>query len=70
MEIMTPKERVFETLKNLLRIVAEAGDLNTERERLKIALDRCVSWETELADKEAPNAQSKRAFTRRFAFDC
>lgn len=50
MEPMTPKERVFGTLRNLQRIVEETTDLNTERERLATALDRCVSWESELAD--------------------
>ncbi len=50
-ENMTPKERVFGTLRGLIFRIANAEDLNSERERLVIALDRCISWESELIDK-------------------
>jgi hypothetical protein len=50
-ENMTPKERVFGILRGLIFRIANAEDLNSERERLVIALDRCISWESELIDK-------------------
>jgi len=57
MEQMTPKERVFGTLRNLQRIVAETENLNTERERLETAIDRCISWESELVDVVTHNVE-------------
>lgn len=50
-ETLSPKERVFGTLRGLIFRIANAEDLNSERERLVIALDRCISWESELIDK-------------------
>ena len=55
MENLTPKERVFGTLRNLKRIVENAPDLTAERERLRVALDRCLSWEYEVMDVEPHN---------------
>lgn len=52
MENITPKERVFGTLRSLIFRIANADDLNIERERLVISLDRCISWEEELIDKD------------------
>lgn len=52
---MTPKERVFGTLRNLLRIVSETENLNMERKRMETAIDRCISWESELVDVVSPN---------------
>ncbi|MBI4293624.1 MAG: hypothetical protein HY661_19280 [Betaproteobacteria bacterium] len=54
-EPLTPHQRVFGTLKNMLRIATEAPDLNAERERLKLGLDRAISWESELVDKSTNN---------------
>jgi hypothetical protein len=45
---MTPKERVFGTLKNLLKIVDSGTSLDADRARIKLALERCVSWESQL----------------------
>lgn len=53
MDNMTPKERVFGTLRNLQRLVDEADDLNVIKDRLAVAIDRCISWESELADLDA-----------------
>ena len=53
MDNMTPKQRVFGTLRNLQRLVDEADDLNTIRERLSVALERCITWEGELVDLDA-----------------
>lgn len=53
MDNMTPKERVFGTLRNLQRLVDEADDLNAIKDRLSVAIDRCISWESELADLDA-----------------
>jgi hypothetical protein len=61
MEHMTPKERVFGTLRNLRRIVAETENLNTERERLATAIDRCISWESELVDVVTHNVKLRGA---------
>lgn len=52
-EPLTPHQRVFGTLKNMLRIATETPDLNAERERLKVGLDRAISWESELVDRDA-----------------
>lgn len=58
-EPLTPKQRVFGTLRNLLKIANTSRDLNKDRERLCIALDRCLSWESHLCD-DFPNAQGHR----------
>ena len=47
-ETMTPKQRVFETLRNLQAAVCETEDLNVIRAKLRVALERCISWESEL----------------------
>lgn len=47
-ETMTPKQRVFETLRNLHAVVCKTEDLNDIRAKLRVALERCVSWESEL----------------------
>lgn len=48
---MTPKERVFGTLKNLKKIIDESPDLNARRDQLSRSLDRAISWEPELVDR-------------------
>lgn len=53
MDNMTPKERVFGTLRNLQRLVDEAEDLNEVRDRIAVAIDRCLSWEGELINLDA-----------------
>ncbi|WP_324734109.1 hypothetical protein [Pseudomonas paeninsulae] len=53
MDNMTPKERVFGTLRNLQRLVDEAEDMAAIKGRLAVAIDRCLSWESELADLNA-----------------
>lgn len=52
---MTPKERVFCTLKNLATILREAPCLNAEREQLIKSLDNAISWEPEVVD--LPNVE-------------
>lgn len=47
---MTPKERVFGTLKNLLKMADSRASLDAERARIKLALERCISWESQLAN--------------------
>ncbi|MDH1341881.1 hypothetical protein EQ826_01625 [Ectopseudomonas mendocina] len=53
MDNMTPKERVFGTLRNLQRLVDETEDLNALKDRLAVAIDRCLSWESELINLDA-----------------
>lgn len=50
MEPLSPKQRVFGTLRNLLRLVQQEQDLNAHRERLEVSLDRAISWESQLID--------------------
>ncbi len=47
---MTPKERVFGTLKNLATLFREAPCLNSEREQLIRSIDNAISWESEVVD--------------------
>lgn len=49
---MTPKERVFGTLRNLLSYVQSDKDLNEMKPILERALDRNISWESELVNKD------------------
>jgi len=53
---MTPKERVFGTLKNLAEILRNAPCLNAERNQLVRSLDNAISWEPELVNAE-PNVE-------------
>jgi len=47
---MTPKVRVFEELRNLLKTVQADNDLNLQRSALRQALDLALSLEPELVD--------------------
>ena len=47
---MTPKERVFGTLKNLADILRNSPCLDAERNQLIRSLDNAISWESELSD--------------------
>jgi len=47
---MTPKQRVFGTLKKLLKVAESDINLEAERARIKVALERCISWEGQLSD--------------------
>lgn len=49
---MTPKERVFETLRNVLAILREAPELETQRKQLCRSLENAISWEPELVNKQ------------------
>lgn len=51
-DLLTPKQRVFGTLRNLLKM-ARDEDLNEKRPVIVQALDRCLSWESELIDRGA-----------------
>ena len=57
---MTPKERVFGTLKNLLKIVDSDARLDADRARIRLALERCISWESQLSNiDDAAHARRK-----------
>ena len=57
---MTPKERVFGTLKNLLKIIQSDANLDADRARIALALERCISWESQLRDiGDSEQAQRK-----------
>ncbi|NIL20073.1 hypothetical protein [Pseudomonas sp. AN3A02] len=47
---MTPKQRVFGALKKLLEMTDSDISLDVERARIKLALERCISWEEQLRD--------------------
>ncbi|GAB5339676.1 hypothetical protein [Pseudomonas fluorescens] len=47
---MTPKQRVFGALKKLLKMIDSDTSLDAERARIKLALERCISWEVQLRD--------------------
>ena len=45
---MTPKDRVFETLKNIANILEESEDLNKDRDKLIKSMNNAISWECQL----------------------
>ncbi|MFA9283749.1 hypothetical protein ACCQ08_03120 [Comamonas sp. SY3] len=47
---LSPKERIFEMLATLARLVADTPDLNAERQHLATLIDHCRSWETQVLD--------------------
>jgi len=47
---MTPKQRVFGALKNLLEMADSDISLDVERARIKLTLERCISWEEQMRD--------------------
>lgn len=49
----TPKQRVFEMLTSVARILDESTDLNAERHHLATLVEHCRSWERQLADLPA-----------------
>ncbi len=48
-----PKQRVFEMLTSVARILDESTDLNAERHHLATLVEHCRSWESQLADLPA-----------------
>lgn len=48
---MTPKQKVFESLKRLIQWVDQQADLNAQREMLKASLARIASWEPLLMNR-------------------
>lgn len=58
---MTPKERVFGTLKNLLKMADSGTSLDTERARIKLALERCISWESQLINSDDTDCSQRKA---------
>lgn len=64
---LTPKQRVFEMLASLARIVNDSPDLNAERHRLATLVEHSRSWETQLMNvpesaaepQETPMAESQ-----------
>lgn len=49
-EPLTPHQRVFGTLRNVVEVVASSADLNSARACIKASLERALSWESELCD--------------------
>ena len=49
---MTPKQRVFETLRNLVQMISGGEDLNQDRGQLVRSLENAISWEPWLIDAE------------------
>lgn len=49
----TPKQRVFEMLASVARILDESTDLNAERHHLATLVEHCRSWESQVADLPA-----------------
>ena len=58
---MTPKERVFGTLKNLLNMADSGVSLDNERARIKLALERCISWESQLINVDDTDFSQRKA---------
>ncbi|APC18153.1 hypothetical protein BLL42_21385 [Pseudomonas frederiksbergensis] len=58
---MTPKERVFGTLKNLLKITDSGTSLDAERARIKLALERCISWECQFRNIDDTDCAQRKA---------
>lgn len=56
---MTPKRRVFRTLKIWLKRAKTTRDLNKDRVFLVRALENCISWETELQNKSGRKGAEK-----------
>ena len=63
-EPLTPKQRVFGTLRIWYKKAKESPDLNKEREMLIMALEHCLSWETELVNKEDTPKRKKNKMTK------
>lgn len=53
---LSPRERVFKTLRNLQKLALESEDLNADRAAILKALERAVSWEDELKSADWPHA--------------
>jgi hypothetical protein len=53
---LSPRERVFGTLRNLQRLAQEGEDLNAKRAIILRALDRAISWESEIVSANWPTA--------------
>ena len=49
---MTPKQRVFGTLRNLVQMISGGEDLNQDRGQLVRSLENAISWEPWLIDAE------------------
>ena len=49
---MTPKQRVFETLRNLVQMISGGEDLNQDRGQLVRSLENAISWEPWLIDAD------------------
>ena len=49
---MTPKQRVFGTLRNLVQMISGGEDLNQDRGQLVRSLENAISWEPWLVDAE------------------
>ena len=46
----TPKQRVFEMLASVARMLEQSTDLNAERHHLATLIEQSRSWESQLAD--------------------
>jgi hypothetical protein len=49
-EPFTPKQRVFGTLRLWKMMAEDCKDLNEKRDSLWMAMENCLSWESELMD--------------------
>ena len=49
---MMPKQRVFETLRNLVQMISGGEDLNQDRGQLVRSLENTISWEPWLIDAD------------------
>lgn len=52
---MTPKQMVFDSLRNILTILESDEDLNSQRVALSRSLNRIISWEPRLDSTWPPN---------------
>lgn len=44
---MSPKDHVFESLKNLILFIEESENLNNDKEQLVESLKNVISWESQ-----------------------
>lgn len=61
LEAMTPKQHVFLTLRNLIRMIDDGWDVESHREQLRDSLENAASWEPLLADISQPLPSSRTA---------